>query len=106
MDKNYLTIQSGKGKKTKGYLLDLSRTGAGIASCEKITKNTLVVITTGKAVLPPIKGRVVSITDRHRKDYPCRLGVRFVLMSETAQQKITHFILKVEKRRKPRLKLR
>jgi c-di-GMP-binding flagellar brake protein YcgR len=105
MDKTYLTIQSEKGKKAKGYLLDLSRTGAGIASCERIIKNTLVEITPRKSVLPLIKGRVITIVDRHRKDYPYRLGVRFVLMSETAQQKITHFILKAEKRRKPRLKL-
>jgi c-di-GMP-binding flagellar brake protein YcgR len=103
MKKVYLTIRYGKDKKTKGYILDVSKGGIGIASSEKIAKNTPVEIITMQKPSSRIKGRVVSISDRHRNNYSHRQGIKFVLMNKIEIRKIVRFIFSIEKRKRSRL---
>jgi c-di-GMP-binding flagellar brake protein YcgR len=103
MKKLYLTISYGKYKKTRGYILDISKGGIGVASSEKIAKNTLVEIITIQKPFSCIKGRIVSVSNRQRENYRYRLGVKFVLMNKIKIQKIVRFILGIEKRERSRL---
>jgi len=103
MKKIYLTIRYAKSKKTKGYILDISKGGIGIASSERIAKNMLVEIITMQKPFYYMKGRVASVSDRHRDNYRYRLGVKFVLMDKIKIDKILRFILSIEKRKRLRL---
>jgi c-di-GMP-binding flagellar brake protein YcgR len=101
--KIYLTIRYGKDKKAKGYVLDISKGGIGIASSERVAKNAPVEIIIRKKPSFCIKGRVISVNGRQKKDYGYRLGIKFVLMSKIRIQKIVRFILGIEKRKRSRL---
>jgi len=103
MKKVYLTIRYGKDKKAKGYILDISKGGIGVASSERIVKNSLIEIISKQHPIFYIKGRVVSVSERLKRNYRYRLGVKFVSMSKIKMHKIIQFILGIEKRERPRM---
>jgi c-di-GMP-binding flagellar brake protein YcgR len=103
MKKIYLKIKYGKEKSAKGYILDISRQGAGIACAKKIRQNTAIELMPKKDIFLPMRGKIVSIFYREKKNYCYRLGVRFISLQKQNKAKLENFIQKIEKRRAGRL---
>lgn len=99
MKKIYLTILYGKGKKAKGYLLDLSEGGVAVASSAKIKVNTTVEIITAKNYLPLSKGRVAYVVKRPNKNYGYCMGIEFTFKDEKLVKRVSALLLSFEKRK-------
>jgi c-di-GMP-binding flagellar brake protein YcgR len=105
MEKINLKIKYGDGKVAKGYILDLSKSGMGIASCVKISKDALVEIISRRPLSLSLKAKVVSISERNQKPYNYRIGAEFVSPGEKGKKNLTNFMLKRERRQLGRLAL-
>jgi len=92
MKKIYASITFGKNKKTKGYLLDISRSGLSIASSAAIRKNALIKITPGSKRLVALNGKVLYWIKLGRKSYSYKLGVFFIHLNAAQKASLDRFI--------------
>ena len=104
MKKTYLEVKYGKDNSVKGYTLDLSCGGIGIACPVRIKNNTIVQIKFKQNNFSPLKGKVVSVVGRPSKTYGYRLGVMFI-SAVKKKEKMAEFIKGAEDRKKIRLNL-
>ncbi|MFH1191728.1 MAG: PilZ domain-containing protein, partial [Candidatus Omnitrophota bacterium] len=85
MKKIYLQIEYVKNKKLKGYILDLSRSGMGIAAARKLKKGLNIIITPNIKLLPKLQAEIIYTTKLPRKNYNCRTGVKFIQLDKKQQ---------------------
>jgi len=102
MEKIYLDINYGAGKQGRGYIADISSSGIGLASTEKIATDTIINMITKNGELIPLKGKVVHTHDKNRESYRYGLGVRFDAMDEAEKWNLSNFLQKRNKRNAPR----
>lgn len=81
----YVNLKYAKKESGKGYILDISTTGVGIAFSSMIKKNTIVDMLFNETDFLALRGRVVYVGKRGSKIYNYKLGIRFVALN--AQQK-------------------
>ena len=105
MKKIYLDIRCANKKNTKGYILDISYNGIGIASSAKIRKNTEIEVVINEDKPLAIKGVVVSGVTRNRKTYRYRLGVRIKSVGKAGRASLDKLFLKQNERKAPRFPL-
>ena len=103
MKKIFLDIRHGKGKNAKGYVLDISKTGIGIVCDKKVSKKSIVGISSKVHTFPFLKGKVAYITLRQVKPYRFKLGIKFIPLKKRDREKLENFVFKLEKRRAVRL---
>lgn len=99
MRKIFVLIKYSKDKSVKGYILDISKSGIGLAVSKRIRKNILVEIIP-KTVLPVLKGKIVFIAVRKKETCRYRLGVKFVSLDNDKKQSINKFIFEEIKKGK------
>jgi c-di-GMP-binding flagellar brake protein YcgR len=105
MKKIFLSLKSEQGKIIRGYLLDLSLSGMGVASAKEINAGSRIAISPRGMALPPLAGRVVASRKRKKQRYSHRLGVRFEPLQGSAQRELEGFMARRERRSAGRLKL-
>jgi len=105
MEKIYLSIKFGDNQTAKGYVLDVSKSGMGIASDKMIKENEVVEIILKGSLPISLKAQVLSVSVRDIKPYSYRLGVKFTVFTEDSKKKLTDFIINRERRRSGRFVL-
>ena len=95
-------MKYGNGESSRGYLLDISKSGAGIASLAKVSENTVVEMTAKEGELAALKGRVVRVDENKRVPYRYNLGVQFSFSDETGKKSIGELLDRKERRNAPR----
>jgi len=88
-----------QGKKIKGYILDISKTGIGIASSGSMKKGALLKVTSKSAGLVNLKGKVANITEMKRKSYIYKIGVKFLSLTGVQKNALNKFISGLDKRK-------
>jgi len=101
--KVYVNITYGKNKKIKGYILDISRTGAAIASPIGIKKGVLLKINSKSIGLEFIKSKVIRVAKIERKRYNYKIGVKFISLDSIQKNILYGFISGLDKRKFLRL---
>jgi len=102
MEKIYVDMKYGNGKSSRGYLLDISRSGAGVASLAKVSEDTVVEMTAKEGELAALKGRVVRVNEKKRVPYRYDLGVKFNSLDESVKKSINELLDRKERRNAPR----
>ncbi len=97
-----MDIKCGNGKHGRGYISDISNSGIGLASTEKIAANTAIEMVTRNGELIPLAGKVVYVRDKNRESYRYGLGVKFGVMDEATKWNLSSFLQKRNKRNVPR----
>ncbi|MBP7089159.1 MAG: PilZ domain-containing protein [Candidatus Omnitrophica bacterium] len=104
MKKYYLNIKSNK-KTIKGYILDISYNGLGIACKSRVRKNTAIEIFINEIKPIVLKGNVVSCSIKEGKIYCYRLGVKMKHSEEIIKASLDKLFLMHNKRKFPRFPL-
>ncbi|MBU0571446.1 MAG: PilZ domain-containing protein [Candidatus Omnitrophica bacterium] len=102
MEKVYLDIKYENGKHGRGYIADISNSGIGLASTEKIAVDTAIEMVARNGELIPLKGKVVYTRDKDRESYRYGLGVKFDVLDEAEKWNLSNFLHKKNKRTVPR----
>jgi len=105
MEKIYLNLKYDNNKSTKGYVLDISYNGIGIASRAKIKKNSKIEIIINEPKKLTLEGVIVSSLTRKRKVYRYRLGIKLKSAGKTKKNGLAKIFLNKNKRRAPRFPL-
>lgn len=101
MAKIYLNIVSLRTRKIRGYILDISHKGTGIAASSNLRKNTLVKITPRSRCLPAIDARVVYCFKRKLKnEYRYKIGAIFTSLNRKQESTLGKFVCAYSDRRK------
>lgn len=105
MERIYLGIRSNNKKHIRGYILDISYNGIGIASTSRIRNGSDVEVVIDRAEPVILKGTVVSVLTRKRKTYRYRLGVKLKASSNIKQSSLGKLFLNKNKRKSARFPL-
>ena len=100
MKRIYLDIKYGN-KLTKGYILDISKNGMGIASRTKLRKNIAIQIFIKDTSLS-LKGKIISCVNRKRKGYNYRLGIKFISLDRIKKgqlDKLLHNLIYLKRKK-------
>jgi len=97
--KIYVDIAYGRDKKIKGYILDISKTGAAIASPAGIKKGALLKISFKSLGLMLIKCKVVRVNKTVRKGYNYKIGIKFISLDSIQKNILYGFISGLDKRK-------
>lgn len=100
----YLNITYERNKKTKGYILDISKFGMGAAVSAKIKKDTPVKISPDLDGLISLKGRVVRIAKMRKKSYNHKIGIKFISLNKAQKKVLEDFLYKLDRRKFLRLR--
>jgi len=106
MQKINVNIEYAKGRKSKGYVLDVSRSGIGIACSTRIRKNTFVRIAGRPRLLVALEGRVAHCGTIKRTAYGYQIGVVFEPLNSKQKASLDKFFSVLEKRSHCRLGLK
>ncbi|RJP29486.1 MAG: PilZ domain-containing protein [Candidatus Omnitrophota bacterium] len=104
-DKIYVDIGYGQGSYCKGYILDISKAGAGIACSCSIPKGEKVDLLPAEGYILPMKAEVVFSDKRSGSPYPFIIGVKFNKLDKEQKNKLEKFIDGLEQRKIKRLSL-
>lgn len=97
--KIYIDITYRNNRKIKGYILDISETGIGIASPVSIRKNTLIYLTPRLRGFVNLSGKVMHVVRVERKSYNYKIGVKFTSLNILQKSSLNEFISRVNKRK-------
>lgn len=104
-DKIYIDIGYGQGSYCKGYILDISKSGAGIACNRSIPKGQKVDLMPAEGYILPMKAEIVFSNKRSESAYPFIIGVKFNKLGKEQRIKLEKFIDGLEQRKIKRLSL-
>ena len=96
MKKIYLQIEYIKNKKIEGYILDLSRSGMGLAAAERLSKGLNIVIAPEIKLLPKLQAEIIYTSKLPRKRYPYRTGIKFINLNQKQKSCLNRFMNKLE----------
>ncbi len=102
MKKIYLLIKYEKNKQLKAYILDLSRSGMGLAAISKLKEGLAIDILPENKSLPKLQAKIIYTSKLPRKRYNYRMGVKFINLDKKQQGNLDKFIKKIERRGKQR----
>lgn len=102
--KTYVDIVYAHNKKVEGYILDISKTGIGIASPIRIKKNTRIHIVPKSETLLALEGKVIYIAKIKNKGYNYKVGAELMRLNELQGNSIDEFIFCSDRRKFYRLK--
>jgi len=97
MKKIFLQIKFAKNKQCMAYILDLSRSGMGMAAVSRLDQGLDIVIIPKTKLLPRLQAKVVYRFKLPRKTYTYRTGVRFINLNQKQQSCLDKFINKQQK---------
>lgn len=100
----YLYIKHNK-KIAKGYILDISYSGLGIACKSRVQKNTEIEILIDEIKPIILKGVVVSSGIKKGKIYRYRLGIKIKSSEKIIKTSLNKLFLRQNKRKFPRFPL-
>ena len=84
----------------KAYILNLSKSGMGIAAMRRLRKGLIVNITSKIKLLPRLEAEIIYTSKLPRKRYNYRTGVKFVNLNQKQQSGLGKFIHNVAKRQR------
>ncbi|MFH0917801.1 MAG: PilZ domain-containing protein [Candidatus Omnitrophota bacterium] len=100
MKKIYLQIKFAKNKQVKAYILDLSRSGMGMAAVSRLGRGLNIEIAPKIKLLPRLQAKVIYAFKLPRKEYNYRAGVKFINLNQKQLCCLDKFIDKVARRGK------
>jgi len=93
MKKIYVDIKCAAEGNIKGYILDVSRVGFGLAVTRKLSIDTEIKVVPRTDNPLTLRGKVVYILKRPGSAYRYRVGVEFGALKEKQSDFLNEFIL-------------